>query len=418
MAFDSLYTGISGLDAYQSWIDMISNNIANTATVGFKAQRMTFADQFYQQVGSPSGPTQTSGGVNPIDNGLGVKVNTVDTEFGQGGLETTGINTDLALNGDGFFIENNANGTGSPTYTRDGAFSLNSNGLFYDPASGQAIMGYMANSAGVVTPNGTPGAITIPVGLQEQATATGQGVKPGPANNDQVFDVALGGNLDQTNWSQAFEQAIGASANPGAAVTVSTTLYDSLGGSHEATITYTPVALGANPAQVTLAGGNPNISAVTVAPATSTNDVLTISPAAGNTYTVFDKDTGATQTFAAGTTQTVNGVTFTMATPSGGAIETLTVAPAQNGLPTVENASGTAVQAATEWQVSVSFADGTQFQTITNGGSIGSVGNITAAKLGQGSSGVVGYAYFDQNGQFINTSSIASVANVSGSTVP
>ncbi len=243
MAFDSLYTGISGLDAYQSWIDMISNNIANTATVGFKAQRMTFADQFYQQVGSPSGPTQTSGGVNPIDNGLGVKVNTVDTEFGQGGLETTGINTDLALNGDGFFIENNANGTGSPTYTRDGAFSLNSNGLFYDPASGQAIMGYMANSAGVVTPNGTPGAITIPVGLQEQATATGQGVKTGPANNDQVFDVALGGNLDQTNWSQAFEQAIGASANPGAAVTVSTTLYDSLGGSHEATITYTPVVL-------------------------------------------------------------------------------------------------------------------------------------------------------------------------------
>ncbi len=141
MAFDSLYTGISGLDAYQSWIDMISNNIANTATTGFKAQRMTFADQFYQQIGSPSGPTQTSGGVNPVDQGLGVKVNTVDTEFGQGGLETTGINTDLALNGDGFFIMNNANGTGSPTYTRDGAFSLNSNGLLYDPASGNAVHG-------------------------------------------------------------------------------------------------------------------------------------------------------------------------------------------------------------------------------------------------------------------------------------
>jgi flagellar hook-basal body protein len=207
MAFDSLYTGISGLDAYQSWIDMISNNIANTATVGFKAQRMTFADQFYQQTGSPSGPTSTSGGVNPIDNGLGVKVNTVDTEFGQGGLETTGINTDLALNGNGFFILNNANGTGSATYTRDGAFSQNSNGLFYDPASGLAVMGYMANSAGVVTPGGTPGAITIPVGLQEQATATGQGVKVGPATNDDVFDVSLGGNLDQTNWSQAFQNA-------------------------------------------------------------------------------------------------------------------------------------------------------------------------------------------------------------------
>lgn len=418
MAFDSLYTGISGLDAYQSWIDMISNNIANTATTGFKAQRMTFADQFYQQIGSPSGPTQTSGGVNPQDQGLGVKVNTIDTEFGQGGLETTGINTDLALNGDGFFILNNAAGSGTPTYTRDGAFSLNANGLFYDPASGDAVMGYMANNAGVVTPNGTPGAITIPVGLQEQATATGQGVKTGPAINDQVFDVALGGNLDQTNWSQAFQNAVGASANPGAAVTVSTTLYDSLGGSHEATITYTPVALGAVPATVALAGGNPNISAVTVAPATSTNDVLTISAAAGNTYTVFDTDTGATQTFAAGTTQTVNNVTFTLASPSAGAVETLTVAAAQNGLPSVENASGTAVQAATEWQVNVSFADGTQFQTITTGASISSVGNVTAATLGKGSSGVVGYAYFDQNGQYINTSSIATVADVKASTIP
>ena len=49
MAFDSLFTGITGLNAYQSWIDMLSNNIANTATVGFKDQRMTFADLFYQQ---------------------------------------------------------------------------------------------------------------------------------------------------------------------------------------------------------------------------------------------------------------------------------------------------------------------------------------------------------------------------------
>jgi len=408
MAFDSLYTGISGLDAYQSWIDMISNNIANTATVGFKAQRMTFADQFYQQVGSPSGPTATSGGVNPKDNGLGVKVNTVDTEFGQGGLETTGINTDLALNGNGFFILNNANGTGSPTYTRDGAFSQNANGLFYDPASGLAVMGYMANSAGVVTPNGTPGAITIPIGLQEQATATGQGVKVGPATNDDVFDVSLGGNLDQTNWSQAFEQAVGASANPGAAVTVSTTLYDSLGGAHEATITYTPVAPSAVAATVAAAGGNAGVTGVSVTPATSENDTITINAAAGNTWTVTDADTGSTQTFTGGTTQTVNGVTFTLASPSAGAQETLTVTAAQNGLPTtVENAAGVAVQPATEWQISVSFADGTQFQTIQ--GRTLSAAGASPATIGTASSGVVGYAYFDQGGQYINTSSIEAV---------
>jgi flagellar hook protein FlgE len=407
MAFDSLYTGISGLDAYQSWIDVISNNIANTATTGFKAQRMTFADQFYQQIGAPSGPTQTSGGVDPEDLGLGVKVNTIDTEFGQGGLETTGINTDLALNGDGFFILNNINGSGSPTYTRDGAFSTNSNGVLYDPASGLGVMGYMANAQGAVQYTATPGAITIPVGLQEQATATGSGVKTGPSINDQVFDVALGGNLDQTNWSQAFQQAVGASANPGAAVTISTTFYDSLGGAHEATITYTPIAPSAVAATVT--GGNADVTGVTVAPATSGADTITITSLAGNQYSIFDKATGALSTVAGGTTQTVNGVTFNLASPSAGGTDVLTVTPAQNGLPsTVENSAGVAVKPATEWQVSVSFADGTQFQTIANGGTYNGAA-VTGLTTGQASSGTVGYVYFDQNGQYINSSSIEQV---------
>ncbi|HTU71479.1 MAG TPA: flagellar hook-basal body complex protein [Candidatus Baltobacteraceae bacterium] len=412
MAFDSLYTGISGLDAYQSWIDMISNNIANTATTGFKAQRMTFADQFYQQVGSPSGPTTTSGGVNPIDNGLGVKIGSVDTEFAQGGLETTGINTDLALNGDGFFIENNANATGTPTYTRDGAFSLNSNGLFYDPATGNAVMGYMADSAGVVNNTGVPGAITIPIGLQEQAQATGTGVKVGPTNNDDVFDVALGGNLDQTNWSQAFQNAVGASANPGAAVTVSTTFYDSLGNAHEAIVTYTPVAPSAVAATVAASGTTANTTALSIAPGTSVADTITITPTGASTYSITDADTGQTLTnVAGGTTQTVNGVTFTLATPATAGAETLTVTAAANGLPsTVENSAGTAVQPATEWQVNVSFSDGTQFQTITQPGNISANGTVNAASVGVASSGTIGYVYFDQNGQYINSSSIDAVA--------
>ncbi|MGC2131097.1 MAG: flagellar hook-basal body complex protein, partial [Candidatus Aquilonibacter sp.] len=333
--------------------------------------------------------------------------------------ETTGINTDLALNGDGFFILNNASGNGSPVYTRDGDFSLNSNGLFYNPASGQAVMGYMANNAGVVNATGTPGAITIPVGLQEQATATGQGVKTGPSINDQVFDVALGGNLDQTNWSQAFESAIGASANPGAAVTVSTTIYDSLGGSHLATVTYTPIALAAVPATVaiTTTGSPTLLGTLSVAPATSVGDTITVKATGATGFTISDTN-GTTETGVQGQPVTIGGATFTLGTAAAGTQDVLTVGGARNGLPSsVENAAGTAVTPATEWQVSVSFADGTQFQTIAAGGHIASTGNITAATLGQGSSGVVGFAYFDQNGQFINSSSIASVANVAGSTV-
>ncbi len=304
MAFDSLFTGISGLNAYQSQIDMISNNIANVGTTGFKGQRMTFADLFYQSQGFASAPTQTSGGVNPQEVGLGVKVNTIDTNFSQGGLETTGLNSDLAVNGDGFFILRNTNGTGQPIYTRDGAFSVNSSGILYDPATGLAVQGFMANGNGTITSGSNPGTITIPLGLSMQAAATGSAnsVKYGPANNKN-FDVSFGGALDQTQYA-----AEAATAGTGVAKTVSTTIYDSLGNAHQATITFKPV--GPN----TLVGGPP--------------------PA-----------------------------------PAG-------ALPA-----TVNDINGNAKTPASRWSYSVTFADGTTPTTNS------------------------GYAFFDQNGQYINTSS-------------
>ncbi len=291
MAFDSLFTGISGLNAYQSQIDMISNDIANVDTTGFKGQRMTFADLYYQTQGFASGPTQERGGVNPQEIGLGVKVNSIDTNFSQGGLETTGINTDLAINGDGFFVLNNVDGSGQPIYTRDGAFSLNSSGVLYDPATGLAVQGFMADQNGVVTSSGTPGTITVPLGLAMQATATGGtgSVKSGPAN-DKVFDMGFGGSLDQSQY------ALAASGGAPANKVLTTTIYDSLGNAHQATITFAP-------------------------------DAATPLPA------------------------------------------------------TVNNTSGTAVTPASRWQYTVTFADGTTTTTNT------------------------GEAFFDGNGQFINTSS-------------
>jgi flagellar hook protein FlgE len=410
MAFDALNIGVSGLNAYQSWIDMLSNNIANTATVGFKGQRMTFADQFYQQVQGPSGPTQTNGGTNPEDFGLGVKVNTVDTQFAQGGLETTGVNTDLALNGDGFFILRNANGTGTPTYTRDGAFSLNSNGLLYDPASGLAVQGYMANQSGQITQTGTPAAINIPIGLQEQATATGAGVKVGPNINDQVFDMSMGGNLDQTQWQQAFLDQVNGTA-AATTKTISTTIYDSLGNAHQATITYTPDAQGAKAAVASAVGGtagiiNGNVTFPKGAPNTAAVTVTQTSP---TTVQITD-GAGNTLNANAGQTVTFDGATFTLAAsplPAGAATFNLT--GANNGLPSgVADPSGNVHTPATRWSVSVSFTDGTQFTSIGTAATL-NAGATTAAKTSVGSSGVIGYAYFDQNGQFINTSSIEGV---------
>ncbi len=411
MAFDALNIGVTGLNAYQSWIDMLSNNIANTATVGFKGQRMTFADQFYQQVQGATGPTQSQGGTNPQDFGLGVKVNTVDTQFAQGGLETTGVNTDLALNGDGFFILRPPDGSGSPVYTRDGAFSLNSSGLLYDPASGLAVQGYTANSSGQVTQTGTPADINIPIGLTEQATATGAGVKVGPNSSDQVFDMSMGGNLDQTQWQQAFlDQVNGtASATP---KTISTTIYDSLGNAHQATVTYTPDAAGAQKAVASAVGGTAGIisaGGVTFPPGAPNTAAVTVTQTSPTTVQITDGGAN-TLNATAGQTVTFDGATFTIgASPLPPGAATFNLTGANSGLPSgVTNPAGNVVKPATRWSVSVSFTDGTQFTSLGTAATQ-NAGVVTAAKTNVGSSGVIGYAYFDQNGQFINTSSIEGI---------
>jgi flagellar hook protein FlgE len=239
MAFDSLFIGVTGLTAYQNQIDTISNNIANVGTVGFKGQDVTFQDLLYQTTGFPSAPTQTQGGINAQQVGDGVKIGTIDTDFSQGGLQTTGINTNLAINGDGFFTLKNIDGTGNPAYTRDGDFSLNEQGYLYDPSSGLAVVGYpvttLANGQQTISQVAPPQPIQVPFGLKENAVGTGFGQKTGPAG-DNVFDLSLGGNLNQTDYITAVSSG-GTSVT---ATTITTTLYDSLGGAHQVQITYQP----------------------------------------------------------------------------------------------------------------------------------------------------------------------------------
>lgn len=305
MGYDALYTGISGLDAYQQEINVISNNIANAGTTGFKSQRVTFDDAFYQTVSQASAPTANSGGTNGEQLGVGVQVGSIDTIYTQGGLQTTNVPTDVAINGDGFFILNNTGGTGTPVYTRNGAFSINTDGTLYDPGTGLAVQGFMANSAGVISSTGTPGVITLPVGLAQQATATGGAgaVKLGPTN-DKNFDMTMGGSLDETQY-----EAEATNPGTGATKTITTTIYDSLGNAHQAKITFSPVA----PNTVT----NPGPPPVTAGPLPATLD----------------------------------------------------------------NTSGVAQNVGSRWSYSISFTDGTTPTQST------------------------GYIFFDQNGQFINTSS-------------
>ena len=255
--------GVTGMDAYQQQIDIISNNIANVGSTGYKAQGVTFQDLLYQTQLPASGPTGTNGGSNAQQIGIGVKVGSTDTDLTQGGIQTTGVNTNMMVNGDGYFILGNSDGTGTRTYTRDGDFSLNQNGMLYDPSSGLSVMGFPANAKGLITAAGAPGPIQIPIGLKATAIATGAGTKLGPAS-DKVFDMTFAGNLDSTQYAAAVSNG---AVNPGNLISSGTTIYDSLGDPHLVDITFSPVlsangavsppALAGMPFQVVNTSGNP-----------------------------------------------------------------------------------------------------------------------------------------------------------------
>jgi flagellar hook protein FlgE len=196
----SFYIPLSGLDADNTALNTIANNLSNMNTTGFKAQTTNFSDLFYQQVG-------TTGSGDQIQVGTGVKVASNSTDFTGGSIASTGISTDAALDGSGFFVLDN---NGSQLYTRDGNFQLSSNGTL-ESSAGQAVMGYPAVN-GVVNTSGALSDIVVP---------TGQGMQPSATT---TFSMTQ--NLNS-------ESAVGATASG------PVTVYDSLGNSYVATVNYT-----------------------------------------------------------------------------------------------------------------------------------------------------------------------------------
>ena len=168
----SLYSGVSGLQNHQTRMDVIGNNISNVNTVGFKRGRVNFQDMISQQLQGAAKPSEELGGVNPKEVGLGMTVAAIDNIFNQGNLQSTGVSTDLAIQGNGFFIMKSGDET---FYTRNGAFSLDSNGTLVNPANGMRVQGWMAqdvNGEQVLTTAATPGDLVIPVGSKDPAKET------------------------------------------------------------------------------------------------------------------------------------------------------------------------------------------------------------------------------------------------------
>ena len=214
----SLYSGVSGLKNHQVRLNVIGNNIANINTIGYKSSRVTFQEALVQTFRGAGRPSSVTGGTNPVQLGLGMQVAAIDTLFKQGGMETTGQITDMAIQGAGFFIL--GDGNDNRFYTRAGALGFDSNSAMVDPGSGLYLMGKMADATGQIPSQATLGNITLPFGQQDPANPT--------------TNVTLSNNLDAsaTDSTASLVQAGSSSVQ-----TASGTAFDGVGGVHTISIT-------------------------------------------------------------------------------------------------------------------------------------------------------------------------------------
>lgn len=123
----AMSTAVSGLKTQQSSLDVISNNISNVNTTGYKSQRVSFSDLLSQTISSGSGSTATTGGTNPVQYGMGTSIGSVDTNMTQGTNSSTGISTDVAISGNGFLVVQGGS-QGDYQYTRAGNLSIDNSG--------------------------------------------------------------------------------------------------------------------------------------------------------------------------------------------------------------------------------------------------------------------------------------------------
>jgi flagellar hook protein FlgE len=220
---------LSGLASTGEALNIISNNLANLNTDGYKDQSANFQDLFYQNYG-------TDGSGDPIQVGAGTEVGSTSTNYSDGNLQDTGVNSNAAITGSGFFITESANGT--VQYTRAGDFTVNSSGQLVT-TTGQTVMGYPATN-GVVDTGAALSPITV-----------GQGTNSPPAATTTMQQNT---NLD-------------AGATVGTTFSTPQTVYDSLGVAHTLTFSYTMTAPETWSYQVTLPAadtggtGNPTVLA-------------------------------------------------------------------------------------------------------------------------------------------------------------
>lgn len=214
-----LYTAVTGLTNFQKMLDVVSNNIANVNTPGFKTGRVNFQELMSQTIRPASGPNTAIGGANAVQMGLGSTLGTIDSIMTQGVLDITGNPTDLAITGDGYFVV----GTGQEMlYTRNGHFSADADGNIVD-SGGRALKGFQADATGTVDSATAPQPLRIPFGESMTAQAT--------------TSARFTGNLDASAATYA--------AGPpetGGVFTTQVSVYDALGQDYRVSVKFTRAA--------------------------------------------------------------------------------------------------------------------------------------------------------------------------------
>ena len=219
----SLYAGVSGLQNHQIRMDVIGNNISNINTTGFKKGRVNFQDMLSQSMSGASRPTDELGGVNPKQVGLGMSIAAIDTIHTQGSMQSTGVTTDLAVQGNGFFV---MAGGAKQYYTRAGAFGIDEEGTLVNPANGMKVQGWMAetiNGEAFINTASDVGDLVIPVGGKDPAAATTQ--------------VDLACNLDKR--LEVIPDGAGEGLTRANTWTIDKDIYDDFGNIHKMRLSFT-----------------------------------------------------------------------------------------------------------------------------------------------------------------------------------
>jgi len=206
----AMYTGLTGLNVNQFRISTIGNNIANVNTTAYKSSRTLFQTQYSHLLSAGNAPRGNSGGVNPTQVGLGAVVGATQRNYNAGSIETTGIPSDLAVEGSGFFVVRR--GDGSQAYTRDGSFSVDSDNRLVT-IDGHHVMGFGVDEEFNPIPDQLTD-LTIPLGTLTVARATESVQMDGDLSAEGT--IATRGS---TNATQALVNAGGGAAGAGDALT-------------------------------------------------------------------------------------------------------------------------------------------------------------------------------------------------------